>query len=128
MGARLGAGPGVTWQHIGPVKRGQKTKLDANGNGAIVFDVFSANHKWEIGSVVIKAQGATPVLFPQVTLYNGLNQVDASSHGASWVGGQVTFHGDIKMDNADSLTVGFAQGAAGTVVTAVIDGENYLWR
>lgn len=116
------------WREIGPVRRGQTCKLDSNGAGSIVFDVFSANHKWEIGSVVVKASGATPTLYPQVTLYNGLNMQDARSSGASWLGGQVTFHGLIEMNNADSLTVGFASGTAGTVLTAVVEGTNYLWR
>lgn len=116
------------WQKIGPVRRGQATKLDANGNGQIVFSVFSANHKFDLETVVCKAAGAAPQLFPQVTLYNGVNQQDARSHGGSWVGGQVTFRGHIEMNNADDLTVAFTQGAAGTVVTAIIEGTNYLWR
>lgn len=116
------------WHYIGPIRRGQRTVLDASGNGSIVFDVFSANHKFELEHVVVKAAGAQPALFPTVTLYNGLNMQDARSQGGSWVGGQVTFRGKIIMDNADSLTVGFVQGTAGTVMTAVIDGDNYLWR
>lgn len=117
-----------SWHEIGPVRRGQRTKLDANGAGSVVFDVFSANHKFDLDSVVVKAAGAQPALFPTVTLYNGINMQDARSQGGSWVGGQVTFKGHIEMNNADSLTVGFAQGTAGTVVTAVIEGTNYLWR
>lgn len=120
--------PKPSWHEIGPVRRGQRTTLDASGNGSIVFDVFSANHKFDLDSVVVKASGAQPALFPQVTLYNGINQQDARSQGASWVGGQVTFRGHIEMNNADSLTVGFSKGVAGMVVTAVIEGINYLWR
>jgi len=116
------------WHEIGPVRRGQTCKLDASGNGSIVFSVFSANHKFDLETVVVKASGATPALFPQVTLYNGINMQDARSSGASWLGGQVTFRGHIEMNNADDLTVGFAHGAAGTVLTAVIEGTNYLWR
>lgn len=116
------------WQPVGPVRRASTVKLDGNGNGSILFEVFSANHKWDITSVVVKAAGAQPALFPQVTLYNGLNQQDARSEGASWTGGQVTFRGHIEMNNADSLTVGFATGTAGTVMTAVIEGDSYLWR
>lgn len=118
----------ATWHEIGPVRRGQTCKLDGSGNGSIVFSVFSANSRFILDSVVAKAAGAKPALFPQVTLYNGLNMVDASSSGASWLGGQVTFRGKIIMDNADDLTVGFAQGTAGTILTAVIEGVNYLWR
>lgn len=118
----------ATWHLIGPVRRGQRTVLDSSGNGTIVFDVFSANHKFELEHVVVKAQGAQPALFPTVTLYNGLNQQDARSQGGSWVGGQVTFRGHIEMNNADSLTVGFVQGQPGTVMTAVIEGKNFLWR
>jgi hypothetical protein len=116
------------WRVVGPVRRGQNCVLDGSGNGTIVFSVFSANHKFELDSVVVKAAGATPALYPQVTLYNGLNQQDARSQGASWLGGQVTFHGHIEMNNADDLTVGFTKGTAGTVLTAVIEGTNYLWR
>lgn len=116
------------WRKVGPVRRGGKCTLDANGNGSIVLDVYSANSKFEIHSVVVKAAGAAPALFPQVTLYNGLNQTDQLSHGASWLGGQVTFHGHLEMNNADALTVGFAKGKAGTVMTAIIEGTNYLWR
>lgn len=119
-----------SWHEIGPVRRGQRTTLDASGNGQIVFSVFSANHKFELDSVVCKASGAekNPTLFPAATLYNGLNQQDARSSGASWIGGQVTFKGHFEMNNADDLTVGFAKGSAGLVVTAVIEGKNYLWR
>ena len=123
-----GSGAVPDWQKIGPVRRGQAVKLDAGGSGSIVFSVFSANHKFELDTVVVKASGATPTLFPQVTLYNGINMQDARSSGASWLGGQVTFRGHIEMNNADDLTVGFAQGKAGTVLTAVIEGTNYLWR
>ena len=116
------------WLKIGPVRRGGRVTLDASGNGSIIFEVFSANHKWDIETVVIKAAGALPQIFPQVTLYNGINQTDGRSAGASWLGGQVTFRGHMEMNNADALTVGFASGKAGTVVTAVIEGTNYLWR
>jgi hypothetical protein len=116
------------WVKIGPVTRGQRVKLDASGAGTIVFDVFSANSKFELDTVVVRAAGAQPALFPTVILYNGINQADSKSAGGSWVGGQVTFRGKILMDNADSLTVAFTQGVAGTVMTAVIDGTNYLWR
>lgn len=116
------------WRLTGPVRRWGKCVLASNGTGTIVLEVYSANHKFEIATVVVKAQGATPALFPQVTLYNGLNQADASSAGGSWLGGQVTFRGKIIMDNADSLTVGFASGAAGTVMTAIAEGDSYLWR
>jgi len=116
------------WRKIGPVRRGGKCTLDANGNGSIVLEVFSANSKFEITSVVVKGSGAAPALFPQVTLYNGLNMTDQRSQGASWLGGQVTFHGHLEMNNADALTVGFAKGKAGTVMTAVIEGTNFLWR
>ena len=116
------------WQEIGPVRRGGRVTLDANGNGSIILEVFSANHKWDIETVVCKAAGALPQIFPQVTLYNGINQTDQRSHGASWLGGQVTFRGHLEMNNADALTVGFASGKAGTVVNAIIEGTNYLWR
>lgn len=121
-------GPAVaSWREIGDVRRSGKTTLDANGNGSITFEVFSANHKFELDTVVVKAAGATPALFPQVTLYNGSNQQDGRSQGASWLGGQVTFRGSITMDNGSNLTVGFASGAAGTVITAIIEGTSYLW-
>ena len=116
------------WQRVGPVLRGQRVKLDANGNGSIVFSVFSANGKFELTTVVVRAAGAQPALFPTVVLYNGINQADAKTAGGSWVGGQVTFRGHIEMNHADDLTVAFTQGVAGTVMSAVIDGTNYLWR
>jgi hypothetical protein len=118
----------MTWQKVGPVRRGGRVTLNASGSGTIVFDVFSANSKFELDTVVCKAAGALPQIFPQVTLYKGLNQQDAQSHGGSWLGGQVTFRGHIIMDNADSLTVGFTKGTPGTVLTAIIEGTNYLWR
>jgi hypothetical protein len=116
------------WMKIGPVRRGGRVTLDSNGAGSIPFDVHSANHKWELDSVVVKAASAVPALFPQVTLYSGLNVADAHSQGASWTGGQVTFRGHIEMNNADSLTVAFAQGTPGAVMTAIITGTSYLWR
>lgn len=116
------------WREMGPVRRSGHCTLDANGNGSIVFEVFSANHKFGVDSVVCKAAGAAPVLFPQATLYKGLSMQDAQSQGGSWLGGQVTFRGYIEMTDADQLTVGFAMGTAGTVMTAILEGTNYIWR
>ena len=116
------------WYHVGHIRRALNTKLDGTGAGSVSFEVFSAHHKWELETVVVKAAGATPVLFPQVTLYNGSNQQDGRSQGASFLGAQVTFRGSITMDDGSNLTVGFASGTAGTVMTAIIEGESYLWR
>lgn len=116
------------WQEIGPVKRRASVKLDANGAGSVSFSVFSANHRWLIYEVVCKAAGNMPGIFPQVTLHIGGQAQDGLSEGGSWTGGQETFQGQVVMDACDDLSADFASGTAGTVVTVIINGVNYLWR
>jgi len=120
-----GAKPG--WDRIGPVRRRASVKLDASGDGSVSFDVFTANSRWVIESVVCSASGATPALYPQAVLYVG-GQQSGVSEGASWIGNQETFTGIIEMTGADTLTVAFSGGTSGTMMTVIIEGTNFLWR
>jgi hypothetical protein len=122
------SGPSADWREIGPVRRRASVTLAADGTGSIPFSVYSANHKWIIWEVVVNAGGATPAIYPQVTLHVGGQAQAGLSEGASWLGNQETFQGRIEMTAADDLSVDFAGGVAGTVMTAIIEGTNYLWR
>ncbi len=115
------------WIESGLVHRSGRVVLDGSGNGTITFDVQHANQRWLLESVVVSQSGASPGVFPQVTLnVGGSNQ--GNSQGASWFGNQETFQGSIDMTAGDTLTVQFATGTAGATCSAVIDGKNYLWR
>lgn len=117
----------MTWRKLGSVRRRASVVLNASGAGSVSFDVWSANHRWLIQSVVVKAAGAKPTLFPQVTITIG-GSSDGLSAGGAWTGNQVTFHGEYEITAGDTLTINFASGTAGTLLTAIIDGDNYLWR
>ena len=116
------------WQEIGPVHRRASVTLDGSGNGSVSFDVYSANHRWIIDTVFCStSQAQTTSPYPQVTAYVGGTQAGVAT-GASWVGNQTTLRGPQELTAADTLTVQFNGGAAGSVATVVIDGTNYLWR
>ena len=116
------------WREIGPVRRRASVVLDANGNGSVSFDVYSANHKWELDSVVVNVSGALPTTFPQAVIYLGGQPAAGLSEGGTWLGGQETFQGQIIMTAADTLTIQFTAGTPGSTATAIIEGTNYLWR
>ena len=117
-----------SWREIGPVRRRASVVLDANGNGSVSFDVYSANHRWVLDSVVVSMSGAQPTTFPQAVIYNGGQVAAGLSEGGTWLGGQQTFQGNIEMTAADTLMVQFSSGTPGATATAIIEGTNYLWR
>lgn len=116
------------WQRIGTVRRRGSVTLDSNGNGTITFGVtYSANHKWVISDVILSTnQSQTTAPYPTVTAYLGGQQAGVSE-GATWTGNQDTMRGPIEMTAADDLTVAFTGGVAGSVGTAIIEGDSYLW-
>jgi len=116
------------WQKVGEVRRRKSVVLDASGNGTVTFDVWSANHKWEIHDVVMatdQAQTTTP--YPTVTIYLGGQQIGVSE-GASWTGNQDIFRGKVTMEPCLDLTVTFAGGVVGSTGTVILEGDSYLWR
>jgi hypothetical protein len=50
------------------------------------------------------------------------------SEGATWIGSQFTLSGRMEMDAGLDLTVAFTGGVAGSKATAIIEGEQFLWR
>lgn len=116
------------WQPIGSVRRRASVKLDGSGNGTVTFGVtYSANHKWVIGDIIVATdQGQATAPYPTATAYLGGQQVGVSE-GATWTGNQDTMRGQIEMGTADDLTVAFTGGMAGSVATAIIEGDSYLW-
>lgn len=116
------------WQETGSIRRRKAVTLDGNGNGSVDFDVYSANHRWIIDTVFCTtSQAQTVSPYPQVITYVGGQQAGVAE-GASWVGNQTTLRGPQEITAADTLTVQFNGGAAGSVATVVIEGTNYLWR
>lgn len=117
------------YKKAGAVHRSGTCTLDATGSGTIIFEVQHANQRWKIYSVVISTnQAQTTAPYPQATVYAGGIAQPGLSQGASWLGNQVTLTGEVMMDPGIDLTVGFSGGVPGTVATAVIDGDNELWR
>lgn len=116
------------WQRIGTVRRRASVKLDGSGNGTVTFDVtYSSNHRWVISDVIVATdQSQTSPPYPTATAYYGGQQVGVSE-GATWTGNQDIMRGSIEM-TAETLSVAFTGGLAGSVATAVIEGDSFLWR
>lgn len=117
-----------SWVPIGSVRRRGAVTLDGSGNGTVSFDVtYSSNHKWVINEIVVATnQSQTTPPYPTATAYYGGQQVGVSE-GATWTGNQDTLRGNIEM-TAETLSVAFTGGLAGSVATAVIEGDSFLWR
>jgi hypothetical protein len=120
--------PLMAYNSVGRVRRTGRATLDSNGNGQVMFDVPSANHRWILESVVVNVSGAAPGLYPQVVLYVGGVQSSGLSEGATWTGNQQTFTGRIDMDSGITLMVAFIKGPAAAMATAIIEGEAELWQ
>lgn len=116
------------WTRIGSVRRRGSVTLDGSGNGTVSFDVtYSSNHKWIITDVIVAtSQSSTQSPYPTATAYYGGQQVGVSE-GATWTGNQDIMRGTIEM-TAETLAVAFTGGVAGSVATAVIEGDSWLWR
>lgn len=116
------------WTPTGKVRRRASVTLDGSGNGTVTFGVtWSSNHKWVISDVLVATnQAPTTAPYPTATAYLGGQQVGVSE-GATWTGNQDVMRGSIEM-TADDLTVAFTGGLAGSVATAVLEGDSYLWR
>lgn len=116
------------WQHVGQRRKRASVTLDASGNGSVTFDADSANHKWVITDVILATnQAQTTAPYPTATTYLAGQQIGVSE-GASWIGNQDVLQGRIELGPCDTLTVAFTGGVAGSVATAIAEGENYLWR
>ena len=117
------------WERIGTVRRRASVTLDGSGNGTVTFGVtYSSNHKWVITDVLVQtSQTQTQTPFPTAQAYLGGQQVGVLE-GATWTGNQDILSGKIEMTGADDLTVAFTGGVAGTVATAIIEGDSWLWR
>jgi hypothetical protein len=115
------------WVKQGSVRRRQNVTLDGNGDGTITFGVdWSANHKWIITSLLVSTtQAPTTAPYPTATAYLGGQQVGVSE-GATWTGNQDIFTGTAEM-GADELYVVWTGGVPGSVATAIIEGDSYLW-
>ncbi len=116
------------WNRIGTVRRRLSVTLDGSGNGSVTFGVtYSANHKWVISDVLVAtSQSPSQAPYPTATAYLGGQQVGVSE-GATWTGNQDVMRGQIEM-TSEELTVAFTGGLPGSVATAVIEGDSFLWR
>jgi len=116
------------WVRIGSVRRRASVTLDGSGNGTVEFGVaYSSNHKWVISAVQVSTnQGQAVAPYPAATAYLGGQQVGVME-GATWTGNQDVLTGTIEM-TGDDLWVSFTGGVPGSVATAIIEGDSYLWR
>jgi hypothetical protein len=116
------------WIRQGIVRRRQSVTLDGNGNGTVTFGVsWSSNHRWVISDIIVATnQNPSVAPYPTATAYLGGQQVGVSE-GATWTGNQDVMRGQVEM-TADDLAVAFTGGLAGSVATAVIEGDSFLWR
>lgn len=116
------------WIRQGIVRRRKAVTLDGSGNGSVTFGVdWSSNHKWVISDIVVATnQPQTTAPYPTATAYLGGQQVGVSE-GATWTGNQDVMRGEVEM-TCDDLTVAFTGGLAGSVATAVLEGDSWLMR
>ena len=116
------------WRSVGQRRQRQAVTLDATGSGTVEFDVHSSNHKWNIDSVILATnQAQTTAPYPTATTYLTGQQVGVSE-GASWLGNQDTMSGNAEITSADTFTVAFTGGVTGSVATAIVEGEYFIWR
>jgi hypothetical protein len=116
------------WHKIGPRRKRASVTLDGSGNGSVSFDADSANHKWVISSVILStSQAQTTAPYPTATTYLTGQQIGVSE-GASWIGNQDVMEGTVELGPCESFTVAFTGGVAGSVATAIAEGDSYLWR
>ena len=115
------------WKQTGTVRRRKSVTLDGSGNGTVTFGVdWSANHKWVINSLIVAtSQLPTVAPYPTATAYLGGQQIGVSE-GATWTGNQDVFQGVAEM-TCDDLYVAFTGGVPGSVATAIIEGDSFLW-
>ena len=102
--------------------------MTTTGLGSVTFGVdWSANHKWVVSDIIVATdQNPAVAPYPTATAYLGGQQVGVSE-GATWTGNQDTMRGEVEM-TCDDLTVAFTGGLAGSVATAVLEGDSYLMR
>jgi hypothetical protein len=115
--------------------------LDADGNGAILFDTDSGNTRWEVDNVVVSTdQAATATTIPVVNL--AVNTVtadtltDDNKRGATYSGNQDQWSGGtIDVGHCDYFSVLFSpppgtSGAplSGVLAKAVVTGTKYTRR
>lgn len=124
----------------GDLHKSGQVKLDANGNGVLIFDPDHANQRWVVTNVVVSTnQSSTATLVPFVTLAENTTQLSTLSagnqRGATWNGNKETFTGEWKIGPCDFLAVIFGPPAgqsgaslSGVIASAVVTGTKYLKR
>lgn len=122
------------------LKQTGQVKLDANGNGVLIFDPSSARQRWLVtGIVVTTNQSAAATVTPIVTA--ALNSValntmsSGNQRGSTWSGNQDTFTGEIEVGSCDFLSIIFAPPPgqsgtplAGVICSAIVTGTTYTRR
>lgn len=129
------------WAEVsGMLRKSGSVKLDASGNGVILFEVDNASQRWVVTSVVTQTdQPAVSTLVPYCT--GALNTYSVSTLGPSNTFGTTysanndTFGGAIDVSPTDTFCVLYypppgQSGAllSGVRATAVIRGTYYTRR
>lgn len=137
----MGWTPPASWVEVeSQLRKTGSVKLDASGNGVLLFDPSSARERWNVTNVVVSTnQSATATVIPVATL--ALNTTSFSQmspgnqRGASWSGSQDTFTGELDVGPCDFMSVIFGppsgtSGASmsGVIATAIVTGSKFTRR
>lgn len=124
----------------GELKKSGQVRLNAFGDGVLIFQPDSGSQRWEVTSVVVATdQDVTATVVPIATL--AINTVTLSTmsagnqRGASWSGNNDTFVGKINIGPSDFLTVLWSPAPGqdltpliGVTASAVVTGTKYTRR
>lgn len=102
--------------------RSSSVKLDANGNGQVVFVIDNTNQRWVIdsgGSLTDQAPGSTPI--PRCDVYQG-QVTNEAWRGGTYNGARDQFTGRFVLYPDDSLIFAWTGGVPGSTATGTISG------
>lgn len=117
------------WVKVGNVNQVLRGTLGNQGFTRLQFAVTSSNRKWIIRSVVCTTnQANNQQPYPNVDVHIGMYGHDAMRVGSTWLGNQNVLTGEFEMDDGDDMFVAFSGGIPGSIATARITGDSYVWR
>ena len=129
------------WTEVsGMLRKAGSVKLDASGNGVILFDVDNASQRWVVTSIITTTnQNAQATLVPFAT--GALNTYSVSTiapgqqFGTTFSGNNDTFGGSIDVSPTDTFCVLYypppgqsGSPLSGVIASAVIRGTYYTRR
>jgi hypothetical protein len=129
------------WGEVtGMLRKSGSVKLDASGNGVILFDVDNASQRWVITSIVTKTdQNAVATVVPYATgalnTYTVNTLSPSNTFGTTYNGNNDSFGGALDVSPTDTFCVLYypppgqsGSPMSGVRATAIIRGTYYTRR